>query len=104
MQELIIKQQIKINNIYNDVQETFDATFNSEENGINTSNQTFSYLKLTNVRKDVHLKEFNRYEIVDTDLDIIMNIVFNIGGGEINPQNLTTGSVTIKALIKKFPN
>ena len=33
-----------------------------------------------------------------------MNIVFNIGGGEINPQNLTTGSVTIKALIKKFPN
>jgi len=93
-----------IDNIYSDVQEAFDATFNSDENGINTSNQTFSYLKLTNVRKDVHLKEFNRYEIADTDLDIIMNIVFNIGGGEINPQNLTTGSITVKALIKKFPN
>lgn len=29
---------------------------------------------------------------------------FDNGSSEVNPQNLTTGSITIKALIKKFPN
>lgn len=36
--------------------------------------------------------------------DFAINISFDLGGGELNPQNLTTGEVTIKALIRKFPN
>lgn len=29
---------------------------------------------------------------------------FDVGGGEVNPQNLTQGELSVKALLRKYPN
>jgi hypothetical protein len=90
-----------VDKIYQNVTEVFDTIYGSA--GVMSATVS-SNLYLGTVGKTVTVASFaDTYDITNGFNDLEMFINFDVGGSEVNPQDLTTGSVNIKALIKKFP-
>lgn len=91
-----------IEKFFFNIQNTFDVAINTTSFVVPdlSINQP---IDLSTVSKEILNNSPINIELLGTTANKLA-LNFDVGGGETNPQNLTTGSITIKALIKKFPN
>lgn len=96
-----IRPGFYLDKLFVEVTNDFDATINLStfQLGSIGFSEPIDLLNLNKKMFDVGASNDHLVGITD----IKLYIDFNVGGNEVNPQNLTRGIIKVKALIKKFP-
>ncbi len=90
-----------IERLFVEVENDFDFTINTSILQI-ASIGISENLSLTTINKKLfNIGASNDHLAGVNDTKLVID--FNVGGGEVNPQNLTRGILKVKALIKQFP-